>query len=242
MLRMAGVRCRSESKRFTDPDSASRDSAPLQDTQDPELDSVLKGAYANKNDSPDPFSVSRTGRDNLEKTQKKALEAQVKTMTGEAEKLEKAGQLVEARIKYAESQALIEVKDVTDALKRVDEEIRKRVKDALNESRKLYEARKFKEAAAVLDEGMKLQAFQPVLSYDLALCYYQLGDRSKALEYLMKAKTGTVDPKQKQKTFAASDVLYHRRERALSERQRQGSHRPRQQPRRQHRPGRILGR
>ena len=63
-------------------------------------------------------------------------------------KLEKAGQLAEARIKYAESQALIEVKDVTDALKRLDEEIRKRVKDALNESRKLYESRKFKEAAA----------------------------------------------------------------------------------------------
>jgi len=36
-------------------------------------------------------------------------------MTGEAEKLERAGQLAEARAKYAESQALIEVKDVTDA-------------------------------------------------------------------------------------------------------------------------------
>jgi len=55
--------------------------------------------------------------DNLEKTQKKQLEAQVKSMTSEAQKLEKAGQLAEARIKYAESQALIEVKDVTDALK-----------------------------------------------------------------------------------------------------------------------------
>ena len=43
---------------------------------------------------------------------------------------------------------------------------------------------------------MKLQAFQPVLAYDLALCYYQLGDRSKALEYIGKAKAGTADPKQ----------------------------------------------
>ena len=51
----------------------------------------------------------------------------------------------------------------------------------------------------MLDEGMKLQAFQPVLAYDLALCYYQLGDRDKALEYLGKAKAGTSDPKQKQK-------------------------------------------
>ena len=46
---------------------------------------------------------------------------------------------------------------------------------------------------------MKLQAFQPVLAYDLALCYHQLGEREKALEYLGKAKAGTPDPKQKQK-------------------------------------------
>ncbi|HWJ20627.1 MAG TPA: hypothetical protein VNR65_18060, partial [Geobacterales bacterium] len=136
--------------------------------------------------------------DNLEKTQKKELEAEVKTMTAEAESLQQAGQLAEARTKYAESQALIEVKDVTDAIKRLDEEIHRRVKEALNESRKLYEARKFKEAAAVLDQGMKLQAFQPVLAYDLALCYYQLGDRNKAFEYLLKAKAGTEEPKQKQ--------------------------------------------
>ena len=38
-----------------------------------------------------------------------------------------------------------------------------------------------------------------MLSYNLALCYYQLGDRPKALEYLGKAKPGTVEPKQKEK-------------------------------------------
>src|ERR1051325_8967740 len=78
----------------------------------------------------------------LEKTQKKELEAQVKTMTGEAATLEKAGQLAEARIKYTDSQALIEVKQVTDAIKHLDEEIHKRVKDALSASHKLYELRK----------------------------------------------------------------------------------------------------
>jgi uncharacterized protein YoxC len=82
--------------------------------------------------------------ENLEKTQKKALEGQVKTITADAQKMEKLGQLAEARAKYAASQALIEVKEVTDALKRVDEEIHKRVRDALNQSRKLYEARNFK--------------------------------------------------------------------------------------------------
>src|SRR5580765_659518 len=76
----------------------------------------------------------------LEKTQKKELEAQVKAITGEAVKLAKAGQLAEARTRYAESQALIEVKEVTDAIKHLDDEIRKRVKDSLNDSRKLYES------------------------------------------------------------------------------------------------------
>ena len=137
--------------------------------------------------------------ENLEKTQKKELEAQVKTMTAEAQSLERSGRLAEARIKYAESQALIEMKDVTDALKHLDEEIQKRVKNALNDSRKLYEAHKFREAALALDEAMKLQAFQPVLAYNLALCYHQLGERDKALEYLGKARSGTADPKQKQK-------------------------------------------
>ena len=135
----------------------------------------------------------------LEKTQKKALEGQVKTMTADAAKLEKAGQLAEARIKYAQSQALIEVKNVTDAIKHLDEEIHKRAKEALAGSRKLYEARKFQEAADVLDKAAKLQAFGSVLAYDLALCYYQLGDRNKALEYLQRAKPGMTEPKQKEK-------------------------------------------
>jgi tetratricopeptide (TPR) repeat protein len=142
---------------------------------------------------------SMLAAENLEKTQKKELETQVKAMTAEAEQLEKTGHLAEARTKYAESQALIEVKDVTEAIKHLDEEIHKRVKDTLNGSRKLYEAHKFKEAASGLDEAMNLQASQPLLAYDLALCYYQLGDRNKALEYLRKAAVGTPDPKQKQK-------------------------------------------
>ena len=142
---------------------------------------------------------SALAADNLEKTQKKELEAQVKTMTAEAQTLAKAGQLAEARAQYAESQALIETKDVTEAIKHLDEEIHKRVKSSLSESRKLYDAHKFQEAVTALDEAMKLQAFQPVLAYNLALCYYQLGNRNQALEYVRKAKAGTADPKQKQK-------------------------------------------
>ena len=143
----------------------------------------LKGAHALLRDSLDLLLLSCPflHADNLEKTQKKELEAQVKTITAEAETLEKTGQLAEARARYAESQALIETKDVTDALKHLDEQIHKRVKDNLNDRETLYEARKFQGAAALLEESLKLQAFLAQISYNLALCYYQLGDRAKAV-------------------------------------------------------------
>ena len=137
--------------------------------------------------------------ENLEKTQKKELEAQAKTIIAEANSLEKSGQLAEARAKYAESQAMIEMKDAAEAIKRLDDEIHKRVKDAVNQSRKLYEARKYKEAASLLEESTKLGDLEGVLSSNLALCYYQLGDRNKAVESLDKAITETPDPKQKLK-------------------------------------------
>jgi tetratricopeptide (TPR) repeat protein len=134
--------------------------------------------------------ASGLAAENLEKAQKKELEAEVKAMTAEAQQLERTGQLAEARIKYAESQALIEMKDVTDALKHLDEEIHKRVKDALGDSRKLYELHNFKEAAAALEESMKLQAFPPVLAYNLALCYYQLGERKQSSRIPGKGQSG----------------------------------------------------
>ena len=158
---------------------------------------------------------SSLNADNLEKTQKKELESQVKAITAEAETLEKSGHLAEARARYAESQALIETKDVTEALKHLDEQIHKRVKDNLSDAKRLYEARKFKETAAVLEESLKFQAFLAQISYDLALCYYQLGDRGKAVVYLSKARLGTADPKQKQK-MAQLMALFTTGENAIS--------------------------
>jgi tetratricopeptide (TPR) repeat protein len=137
--------------------------------------------------------------ENLEKTQKKELEAQAKTILAEAKSLEKTGQLAEARVRYTESQAMIETSEAADAIKRLDDEIRKRVKDSLNESHKLYESHNYKDAAMKLEDGAKLGALEATLSYDLALCYYQLGERDKAIENLNQAIRGTPNPKEKMK-------------------------------------------
>ncbi len=135
--------------------------------------------------------------ENLEKAQKKELEIQAREIIAEAKSMESSGQLAQAREKYAESQAMIEMKDSEAAIKRLDDEIHKQIKAALNQARKLYEEHKFKEAAALLEESTKLGSFEGVLSSDLALCYYQLGDRSKSVENLDKAITDTPDPRRK---------------------------------------------
>src|SRR5262245_18944888 len=156
-----------------------------------------------------PVGSSSSGLtgDNPQKAQKKELEAKVRDMTREAQGLESAGRLAEARAKYAESQALLEMPNVTDAIKKLDEEIKSRVRRALGDAKRFYDAKKYKEAAALLEESMKLQEFQSVLTYDLTLCYYQLGDRPKAMEYLIKAKAGTVEPKQRQKVLQLMAML-----------------------------------
>src|ERR1043166_200433 len=81
--------------------------------------------------------------ENLEKAEKKELEKQAKALISEAKSLEKSGDLVGARDKYTESQSLIEINEATDAIKRLDGEIKNRVKDALNDSRKLYESHRY---------------------------------------------------------------------------------------------------
>jgi tetratricopeptide (TPR) repeat protein len=143
--------------------------------------------------------ASGLAAENLEKAEKKQLEAQAKTMISEAKSLENSGQLAEARAKYAESQAMIETNDAANAIKHLDDEIRKRAKEALGNAHKLYDARKFREAAATLEDGLKLGAYSAALSQNLALCYFQLGERDKAVEYLDQAITSTPDPRQKQK-------------------------------------------
>ncbi len=91
--------------------------------------------------------------------------------------------------------------------KHLDDEIHKRVKDALNQSRKLYEAHKYREAASLLEESTKLGDLAGTLSSNLALCYYQLGDRNKAVENLDQAITDTPDPKQKLKLRELLTIL-----------------------------------
>jgi tetratricopeptide (TPR) repeat protein len=145
------------------------------------------------------LSLGPLTAENLEKAQKKELETQARAIIAEAKSMESSGQLSQARAKYAESQAMIEMKDAEAAIKRLDDEIHKQIKAALNQSRKLYDAHKYKEAAIALEESTKLGSFEGVLSSDLALCYYQLGDRNKSVENLDKAITDTPDPKKKLK-------------------------------------------
>jgi len=137
----------------------------------------------------------RPAASDLQKTQKKELESGAKALNAEAKSLEKSGRLVEARLKYAESLGYIEEKEASQAISRLDDRLKNDVKAAIVSAQKLFDAGKYKEAAQVLEQAWNLQTAQPLLAYDLALCYNHLGDRQKAAEYLDQAIAGAGGPK-----------------------------------------------
>ena len=145
------------------------------------------------------FSAPAAFADDNEKAQKKALEQQANELINEARGLEKSGQLLEARSRYASSQAFWETKDALNAIKHIDEEIHDRVKDALRQAHKLYDQGQFKAAADALENALKLGESTAVLSYDLSLCYQRTGDTASSLAYLDQAASSSVDPKRRLK-------------------------------------------
>ena len=134
-----------------------------------------------------------------EKDAKKALEAQAKELIVQAKDQEKSGNLVEARKLYANSQAFWETKDAEKAIKKIDDEIHKQVKDALKQAHQLYDSGKFQAASESLTKAQSLGYMGAVISYDLALCYRQLGDSAMALGFLDEAILASVDPKRSAK-------------------------------------------
>jgi tetratricopeptide (TPR) repeat protein len=145
------------------------------------------------------FLVGTAIADDQEKDQKKALELQAKQLVTQAKDAEKSGDLLEARSLYASSQAFWETKDADSAIKRIDGEIHQKVKDALRQAHTLYDAGKYKEAAQQLEDIAKLNDMASAVSYNLALCYYRLGDTAMAIGYLDQAIVATPDPKKRVK-------------------------------------------
>jgi tetratricopeptide (TPR) repeat protein len=137
----------------------------------------------------------RPAASDLQKTQKKELESAAKALNAEAKSLEKSGKLVEARLKYAESLGYIEERESSQAISRLDDRLKTEVKAATASAQKMFDAGKYKEAAQTLEQAWNLQTAQPLLAYDLALCYNQLGERQKAAEYLDQAIAGAGGPK-----------------------------------------------
>lgn len=146
-----------------------------------------------------PAVFAAVRKDDQEKTQKKALEQQANELIREAKDLEKSGQLLEARARYAGSQAFWETKDAVQAIKHIDEVIHNRVKDALRQAHKLYDQGQFKSAAEALEQALKLGESTAILSYDLALCYQRTGDTAASLAYLDQAASSSPDPKRRLK-------------------------------------------
>ena len=133
--------------------------------------------------------------EDLRKTQKRELETAAKALNEEAKALEKEGKLVQARLKYAESLGYMEEREAISAITRIENKLKEDTRSAITAAEKLYESGKYREAADALEAVWTLATMKPVLAYNLALCYRQLGDRQKAVDYLDQAIAGAGGPK-----------------------------------------------
>lgn len=149
----------------------------------------------------------RPAASDLQKSQKKELESAAKALNEEAKSLEKAGKLVEARLKYAESLGYIESRDALSSISHIDDRLKDEAKAAIATSQKLYDTGKYKEAAQALESALSLDTSRPLLAFNLALCYQQLGDRQKARDYLDQAIASGGNPKVRAKLSESRTVL-----------------------------------
>ena len=133
--------------------------------------------------------------DDQEKAEKKALQERAGELLKEAEDMEKSGELIAARARYANSQAFWETKEAAKGIKHIDDAIHGKIKEALREAHQLYDKGEFKQAAETLEKAAEFGESIAVLSYDLALCYHRIGDSASALAYLDQAAAATPDPK-----------------------------------------------
>ncbi|HLW54504.1 MAG TPA: tetratricopeptide repeat protein [Candidatus Angelobacter sp.] len=137
--------------------------------------------------------------DNDEKAQKKALEEQAKTLLSEAKDLQKSGQLVEAKARYAASLAFKDSKDAGEAIKHIDEQLHQQVKDALRQAHSFYDRGQFQQAAEELEKAAALGNSTAAVAFNLALCFQRLNQTAKALAYLEQAAEASPDPRHKLK-------------------------------------------
>ena len=130
------------------------------------------------------FSEAAAKKDN-----KKEMEREAKALIAEAKTLEQSGDLLEARAKFAESEALIETKQAFEGVKHVDKEIHKKVEGYLAQARRSFEGARYAEGASVLEKGLALRPADPLLLFNAALLCSRAGDNARALAYLDRAST-----------------------------------------------------
>jgi tetratricopeptide (TPR) repeat protein len=131
----------------------------------------------------------------------------VKAMLKDAKRLEKSGQLVEARKEYAQSQAFYPTKEAEKGIERVNSKLNDQVRKDLAQAAKLYAAGQFHDAAGTLEGELALETSTAIIQRDLALCAFRQGNSAKALELLGQAIAGTPDPKAREKLLELQGVM-----------------------------------
>jgi tetratricopeptide (TPR) repeat protein len=124
---------------------------------------------------------------NSEKDAKKEMEREARALIAEAQFLEKSGDLLLARAKYAQSEALFETKYASEGVKHIDKEIHKKIESYLAQAGKSFSGAQFGQGANFLEQGLLLRPAEPALLFDAALVSSRSGDNARTLEYLDRA-------------------------------------------------------
>jgi tetratricopeptide (TPR) repeat protein len=133
-----------------------------------------------------------------DKNLQKELETKAKKVVQEGVSFQKQGRLLDARAKYTEAQGIIPTKAATSALHSVNSAIQKKVASLLKGAKAHYDAMKFQEAVATLNEAVELQPGNASVNYNLALCSAKLGEKADAIDYLKQAIAAVSNQKERE--------------------------------------------
>jgi tetratricopeptide (TPR) repeat protein len=139
----------------------------------------------------DPAGLSQPA--NPSQMDKKQLEAKAKALVAEGKTLEKQAKLAEARDKFVDAEGYLSTKDALNGIDRIHDANEKQVQVLLATAHQSYDAGRFAECATAIEKALEISDVDPVLHYDLALCYGKLPDRAQAVEHLDSAIAASRD-------------------------------------------------
>ena len=126
---------------------------------------------------------------------KKQLETQAKQLIAEGKALEQQGKLAEALDKCIDAEGVFSSEEGLASVLRTRAAENQKVSALVAATRATFEAAKYEDCTAQLEEALKIEPAKPLVHYDLAACYSRLGDRPRSIDHLDLSLSATIRAK-----------------------------------------------